>query len=150
MRNGCYIGRGNRFLVAQNIIVVLAFIVSLSSTKLSLLNKCGVLRGILTLVAQVLAGKYHPDSSIFIVMAKSGCSYAWNRLMCGCIILDKGWRWRIDSGRDVSVYNDRWIPSPTSFMVQSPRYLPPNAKICDIFVSFWGLFSKVRGAFSLL
>ena len=41
-------------------------------------------------------------------------------------VLQRGLRWIIGNGRKVKIWTDRWIPTPNSFMVVSPR--PQNAE----------------------
>ena len=36
-------------------------------------------------------------------------------------VLRRGLRWNIGNGRKTKIWADRWIPTPNSFMVASPR-----------------------------
>ena len=36
-------------------------------------------------------------------------------------VLKRGLRWNIGNGRKAKIWTDRWIPTPNSFMVVSPR-----------------------------
>lgn len=36
-------------------------------------------------------------------------------------IIDRGLRWIIRNGKSVNVWRDRWLPTPNSFKVVSPR-----------------------------
>jgi len=41
--------------------------------------------------------------------------------------------WRVDNGRSIWVWGDRWLPTPISFYVQSPRQiLGTNARLVDL------------------
>jgi hypothetical protein len=45
-------------------------------------------------------------------------------------ILAQGLIWRVGDGNSINVWGDRWLPTPTSFSVQSPvNHHPPYARI---------------------
>ncbi|KAL6227352.1 hypothetical protein ACLB2K_001311 [Fragaria x ananassa] len=68
-----------------------------------------------SLASRVLRAKYYPDGLILSARANSGASYAWRSLVKGIELLSKGIRYQIGSGRDVSVWQDPWIPRPYTF-----------------------------------
>ena len=42
-------------------------------------------------------------------------------------------RWRIENGVQVNVWGDKWLPSPTTFQVSSPRlFLHTDTWICEL------------------
>ncbi|KAL5548684.1 hypothetical protein UlMin_003915 [Ulmus minor] len=61
-----------------------------------------------------------------------GASYVWKSILWGRNLVAKGIRWRVGNGRSISVYNSRWIPTPHSFMVCSPRTLPHDSLVTDL------------------
>ncbi|KAK3228205.1 hypothetical protein Dsin_008067 [Dipteronia sinensis] len=52
--------------------------------------------------------------------------------MWGMDVLSKGVRWRIGDGNGVSVYEDQWLPRPSTFKVCSPRWLPDRFSVSDL------------------
>lgn len=46
--------------------------------------------------------------------------------MATMMIVEKGSRWVIGNGEQVSIWKDRWLPTPNSFRVVSPK--PPQAE----------------------
>jgi hypothetical protein len=41
--------------------------------------------------------------------------------------------WRIGNGNQVRIWKDKWLPRPTTFMVQSQsNLLDENAKVCEL------------------
>ena len=36
-------------------------------------------------------------------------------------VVERGMRWNIGNGRSVDIWRDRWLPTPNSFKVISPR-----------------------------
>jgi hypothetical protein len=51
--------------------------------------------------------------------------------------------WRIGNGRDIKVWGDKWLPTPVSYMVQSPRIvLGEDAHVADLIdedTKFWNI-----------
>jgi hypothetical protein len=53
--------------------------------------------------------------------------------MSSQVLLKEGLIWRIGNGCSVQIWGDRWLPSPTTYAVQSPKkLLPDDAKVCDL------------------
>jgi hypothetical protein len=41
--------------------------------------------------------------------------------------------WRVGNGANIKIWGDKWLPSPTSFQVQTPvRVLHHDAKVVDL------------------
>ncbi|KAK3212721.1 hypothetical protein Dsin_017427 [Dipteronia sinensis] len=53
--------------------------------------------------------------------------YVWQSLPWGRELLEAGSRWRIGTRSSVSIYTDKWIPRPHSFMTQSQPVLGIDA-----------------------
>ncbi|KAL5573013.1 hypothetical protein UlMin_022610 [Ulmus minor] len=80
-----------------------------------------------SLLSRVFKAKYFHSSTIWHASANSKASYVWKSILWGRNLVAKGIRWRVGNGRSISVYNSRWIPTPHSFMVSSPRTLPADS-----------------------
>lgn len=53
--------------------------------------------------------------------------------MPGCDVLKNGLVWRVGDGRDVCNWGDKWLPTPISFLVQSPiRHLTEDARVMEL------------------
>ena len=79
-----------------------------------------------SLAHQVLKVKYFSDSNFLEAQLGKNPSYTWISLVAARGVLHCGLRWNIGNGRKVKIWIDRWIPTPNSFMVVSPR--PQNAE----------------------
>jgi hypothetical protein len=45
-------------------------------------------------------------------------------------ILEEGLIWRIEDGRDAKIWQDKWLPTSTTYAIQSLRaLLPANATV---------------------
>ncbi|KAK3221986.1 hypothetical protein Dsin_009011 [Dipteronia sinensis] len=51
----------------------------------------------------------------------AGESFIWQSLLWGRDLLREGTRKRVGYGSTVSIYEDRWNPWPTTFIVVSPQ-----------------------------
>lgn len=57
------------------------------------------------------------------------------------IILQDGLVWRVGDGREIKIWQDRWIPSPTTYSIQSPvSILDVEARVSlliDVDTKWW-------------
>lgn len=67
------------------------------------------------LLSRVLKAKYFPNSEFMQAELKAGASYTWRSILAGRRVLEKGLRFQVGSGIDISVWQDRWIPIPYGF-----------------------------------
>lgn len=107
----------------------------LVSFNLALLAKQGwrLLQFPDSLVARVFKEKYFSQSSFLEASVGSHPSYAWRSLCNSRHLLAVGLRWRVGNGHSIKIWEDRWIPCPTSFKIQSPvSILPHNAKVSEL------------------
>ncbi|XP_050222602.1 uncharacterized protein LOC126672691 [Mercurialis annua] len=63
-----------------------------------------------SLLSQVLKGRYFCNKSIWEAKKTSSSSWGWQSLLYGLILLKKGIRWQISSGRETKTMEDPWIP----------------------------------------
>lgn len=71
------------------------------------------------MTSRVLKGHYFPHSSTLEVDWNSSGSYLWRVLCWGREVLFNGLRKMIGNSRLTFVFNDPWIPRPSSFQVIS-------------------------------
>ena len=72
------------------------------------------------LVARIYSEKYYPNHTFLMSNVGSRPPYAWRSICAAKELLQAGLLWRVGDGRDTKVWHDRWIPSPTTYTVQSP------------------------------
>ena len=73
------------------------------------------------LVHKVYKAKYFTKSSFGQAQLGKRPLYAWRSIMATKEIIKRGTRWCIGNGRSVHIWEDRWLPKPDSFRVDSPR-----------------------------
>ncbi|KAK9929717.1 hypothetical protein M0R45_026804 [Rubus argutus] len=90
---------------------------SIAPFNLSLLAKQGwqLINQPESLAAQVFKARYHPNSSFLEANPLPDMSYAWRSILAGRQILSKGIRFQIGNGKNVSLWNDPWLPLPHNF-----------------------------------
>jgi ribonuclease HI len=84
-------------------------------------------------LSKIMKAKYYRGGSFLEARLGNRPSFAWRSIYGSSALLKEGLIWRIGNGKKVSIWKDRWIPKPSTFMVQSqPILLDPCAKVCDL------------------
>ena len=94
----------------------------LKAFNLALLAKQGwrILQQPNSLVHRIYKAKYFAKESFLNAQVGRRPSYAWRIILAARDIIKKGSWWCIGNGQRVNIWNDRWIPSPSSSKVISP------------------------------
>ena len=74
-----------------------------------------------SLMTRLYKAKYFPNGDILNVNLGSQPSYAWKSIHRSLEILKQGTRWRVGSGKTIHIWDDKWLPTPTTYKVISPR-----------------------------
>ena len=86
-----------------------------------------------SLLSQIMEAKYYPGGNILDTQLGTWPFYAWGSILSSCELIKEGLVWRIGNGNQVQIWKDKWIPRPSTFMVQSqPNLLDENAKVCEL------------------
>lgn len=64
---------------------------------------------------QALSAKYCPNSSLLKARVSSGTSWAWQSMMSSRDLVEAGYCWQINSGRDVNIWCEPWVPGIEGF-----------------------------------
>uniref|UniRef100_A0A803PAX6 Reverse transcriptase domain-containing protein n=1 Tax=Cannabis sativa TaxID=3483 RepID=A0A803PAX6_CANSA len=92
----------------------------------SLLAKQGwkILHNPHSLMARILKACYFTNSSFLEAKIGGFGSFIWRSIICGRQIIEKGIRWRVLSGKDIRVNEDKWLPRPSTFTLRTPAKVP--------------------------
>ena len=73
-----------------------------------------------SLITRIYKAKYFPFSDN--LSAKLGCSpsYAWRSIFNSLEVIRRGIRWRVGNGKMIHIWEDKWLPNPTTYKVCSP------------------------------
>jgi hypothetical protein len=86
-----------------------------------------------SLTVRILKAKYFPNSYFLEVPIGSRVSYLWRSVCNAREILKLGLLWRVGDGRSIKIWQDRWLPIPTTYSVQSPvQMLDPNVLVSEL------------------
>jgi len=86
-----------------------------------------------SLVGCILKEKYFPHWYFLNASLGSRPSYVWRSIFSANDLLTKGLVWRIGNGFDVNIWGNKWLPTPSSFAVQSPmKVLTENATVSEL------------------
>jgi hypothetical protein len=68
-------------------------------------------------------------------------SFVWRSIFASKYFLKQGLVWRVGDGKSIQIWQDRWLPTPISFSVQSPqRIIGANSwveALIDPEVCYW-------------
>ena len=70
-----------------------------------------------------MKAKYYQGGSFLEARLGNRPSFAWRSIYGSSTLLKEGLIWRIGNGENVRIWKDRWIPKPSTFMVQSQPIL---------------------------
>lgn len=78
-----------------------------------------------SLAGEIIKGRYFPDHDIMQARIGNNPSFIWRGLLWGRELLKLGIRWRIRDGSSVKVFDDPWMPRPSTF---KPITAPSESK----------------------
>ncbi|KAJ0013735.1 hypothetical protein Pint_20054 [Pistacia integerrima] len=86
-----------------------------------------------SLAARVLSAKYYHDGNFLEAKVKRSSSFIWRSVMAARSVLESGLMWRIGDGSKVRIWQDKWLPSASSFKIQSQCLdMDPKAKVATL------------------
>jgi hypothetical protein len=86
-----------------------------------------------SLVAKIMKAKYFPHSSIMEANLGNRPSQAWRSVFAAKELVHNEAIWRVGDGKDIRVWGDKWLPTHSSFLVQSPRINQTGDwKVCSL------------------
>lgn len=94
------------------------------SFNLAMLAKIGwwIINHPKSLMATTFRHKYFRSSDFMSANCGQGASWGWKGIMQGQKILEEGMRRCIGNGGKVHIYQDKWVPKPSTFKIY-PRHL---------------------------
>ena len=95
---------------------------NLQAFNLAILAKQGwrLLSNPHSLVARIYKAKYYPYGDVLNSKLDSNLSYAWRSIFNSLDVIRRGTRWRVGNGRWIHIWEDKWLPTPSTYKVISP------------------------------
>ena len=72
------------------------------------------------LVARIYKAKYYPDGDFLGAKLGNNPSYAWRSIHSSLEVIRRGTRWNVGNGKLIHIWEDKWLPTPTTYRVCSP------------------------------
>ena len=86
-----------------------------------------------SLTYHVLKSKSFPNYDFSQATLGSNPSFTWRSIMAAQDIVNYGLCWRIGNGEKIKVWGDKWLPTPSTYQVTSPRmFLQAKTLVCDL------------------
>ena len=79
-----------------------------------------------SLVAWIYKAWYYPHGDVLKAKLGTNPSYTWRSIMNGLEVIKQGTRWRVGNGNIIHIWEDKWMPTPTTYKVISPPKLFDN------------------------
>jgi hypothetical protein len=73
-------------------------------------------------VARIYKVKYYPRGSVTEAQTERKPYFAWKSMESAKHAVHHGMIWRVGDGKDIWIWGDCWLPTPSSFTVQSPKF----------------------------
>ena len=103
-----------------------------------------------SLVTWVLKSKYFPTSDVLNAKLGSLPSYSWRSIHGNLEVIRRGSRWRVGNGKLIHIWEDRWLPTPSTYKVISPPNNNPEflmvSALIDPLTKWWNV-SLVKTSF---
>ncbi|KAL5581022.1 hypothetical protein UlMin_013464 [Ulmus minor] len=85
-----------------------------------------------SLVDKVLKACYYPSGDFLTARKGSKASFVWRSIIWGKEVIENDSRWRIGSGVNIDIIQDRWVPNPPMFKIFDPPPFPEGFSVFDI------------------
>ena len=73
-----------------------------------------------SLMARLYKAKYFPNCDVLSTNLGSNPSYAWRSIHKSFKVLKQGTRWKVGNGKMIHIWDDKWLPTPTTYKAISP------------------------------
>ena len=94
-------------------------------------------------MARILKAKYFPFSDILHAELGSSPSFTWRSIFNSLEVLRCGTRWRVGNGRLIHIWDDKWLPTPSTYKVISPPQslveFPMVSSLIDPVSNWWNV-----------
>ena len=95
---------------------------NLQAFNLAMLAKQGwrLLSNPHSLFARIYKAKYYPHGDVLNSKLGSNPFYAWQSIFNSLDVIRRGTRWRVGNRRRIHIWEDKWLPTPSTYKVISP------------------------------
>ncbi|XP_023878442.1 uncharacterized protein LOC111990905 [Quercus suber] len=94
-----------------------------------------------SLVVRVLKARYFPTGNLLNAKLGSSLSYSWRSIHSNLEIIRCGTRWIVGNGKQIHIWEDRWLPTPSTYKAISPQNhnteFPMVSSLVDLDTKWW-------------
>ena len=94
-----------------------------------------------SLMAYLYKAKYFSNCDVLGASIGSNPSYAWRSINKSLEVLKQGTRWRVGNGKLIHIWDDKWLPIPTTYkVISSPKDFgdfPMVSSLIDEDIKMW-------------
>lgn len=76
-----------------------------------------------SLVTKIMKEKYFKNGNLLEAQLGSTPSLIWRSIWSSLDLVKVRMVWRARNGRSIKIWQDKWIPMPTSLLKYSPQYI---------------------------
>lgn len=87
-----------------------------------------------SLFHQVFKAKYFANVTFLDAQLGQRPSFAWRSIMVAKDVILKGTQWNIGNGAKVRIWDDKWMPTSSSYKVASPRTTLSNGVLVSCLI----------------
>ena len=73
-----------------------------------------------SLISRIYKARYFPFSNVINAQLGSNPSHAWRSIRSSLEVIRKGTRWRVGNGKTIHIWEDKWLPTPTTYKTINP------------------------------
>ena len=86
-----------------------------------------------SLVYQVLKAKYFTRYDFIEASLRNNPSFSWRSIMAAQKLVREGRRWRVGNGSAIRIWGDKWLPTPSTFKIVSPRqFMHQDTRVSEL------------------
>ena len=103
-----------------------------------------------SLVARILKSRYFPAGDILNAKLGNSPSYSWRSIHSSLDIIREGTRWRVGNRKLIHIWDDKWLPTPSTYKVISPPNVIPEFPMVSSLINpmtKWWNVDLVRATF---
>ena len=86
-----------------------------------------------SLVYHVLKARYFPQCDFIEATFGNNLSFVWRIIMSTRNLVREGVRWRVGNGSNIHIWEDKWLPSSSTYKIALPRqFLHQDTKVSEL------------------
>ena len=101
-------------------------------------------------MARVLKSRYFPTGDILNAKLGNSPSYSWRSIHSSIEVIRRGIQWRVGNGKLIHIWDDKWLPTPSTYKFISPPNNTPQFPMVSSLIdpmTLWWRMNLIRATF---